>query len=42
MSKEGQIHLDKEWIELIREALEAGISSQEIRKFFFESSSLRV
>ncbi|MBP1079726.1 MULTISPECIES: anti-repressor SinI family protein [Bacillus] len=40
MSKEGQLHLDEEWIELIREALEAGISSQEIREFLIIRSSL--
>lgn len=39
---EGQLQLDEEWIELIREAKEAGLSLEEIREFFIVRSSLRV
>jgi hypothetical protein len=40
VGKEGQLGLDLEWKDLIREALEEGITPQEIREFFLARSSV--
>ncbi|WP_212976282.1 anti-repressor SinI family protein [Bacillus sp. J14TS2] len=34
---DGRSDLDKEWVELIKKALESGITAEEIREFIKES-----